>query len=154
MKKAKIIFFTFSFLFILLFSFGVNRSLADATSSENENNGSGLWTSQLGMDRIGSVYGEESNPEDVRYRVIKIINIVISIIGILLVVLMIYAGVLWMTASGNEDQISKAKKILANAAVGLVIVFLSWSITYFILKRLTAINVGDSNYVHPTRYDF
>jgi membrane-associated PAP2 superfamily phosphatase len=151
MKKAKIIFFTFSFLFILLFSFGVNRSLADATSSES---GSGLWTSQLGMDKVGSAYGEDQNPIDIRYRVVKIINIVVSIIGILLVILMVYAGFLWMTASGNEDQISKAKKIMANAAVGLVIVFLSWSITYFILKRLTAINVGDPNYVHPTRYDF
>ncbi len=150
MKKAKIIFFTFSFLFIFLFSFGANKSLASNTSSE----GSGLWSSQLGMDRVGSVYGEDQNPTDIRYRIVKIINVVVSVIGILLVILMIYGGVLWMTASGNEDQISKAKKILANAAVGLIIVLLSWSITYFILKRMTAINVGDANYLHPTRYDF
>ena len=54
-----------------------------------------------------------------------------------------------MTAGGSEDQVSKAKKIMTNAIIGLVIVFFAWSITYFIMMRLHAISVGDPNYINP-----
>jgi Fe2+ transport system protein B len=41
-----------------------------------------------------------------------IIRGVLSVIGVLFLVLTIYAGFLWMTASGSEDKVSKAKNIL------------------------------------------
>ena len=44
-----------------------------------------------------------------------------------------YAGFLWMTASGNSEQVEKATGILKMAIIGLIIVMAAYSITYFAL---------------------
>ena len=45
---------------------------------------------------------------------------------------MIYAGILWMTSQGNEQQVAKAKDMLINGIIGLIIVFAAYTITSFI----------------------
>lgn len=69
--------------------------------------------------------------------VVRIIQIVLSLLGIIALGLIIWAGFLWMTAAGVEEKISKAKKILIGAIIGLVIVFSSWAITFFLIRALT-----------------
>ena len=63
-----------------------------------------------------------------------IIRGVLSVIGVLFLVLTIYAGVLWMTASGNEESISKAKKIITSSLIGLVIVVAAYGITALVFN--------------------
>lgn len=67
-----------------------------------------------------------------------IVNAALSLLGIIFVVLIIYAGYNWMTASGNEEAVSKAKKIITNSVIGLIIVLSAWSIWRFILFELIA----------------
>lgn len=62
----------------------------------------------------------------------QIISFVLSFVGILFLGLMIYSGLLWMTAQGNETKVTKAKDLLINAVVGLIIVFAAYAITAFI----------------------
>ncbi len=47
-------------------------------------------------------------------------------------ILVIYAGILWMTARGNEQQVERAKTLLVQSIIGLVIVFSAYAITRFI----------------------
>lgn len=61
-----------------------------------------------------------------------IIGVVLSFVGVIFLILTIYAGYLWMTASGNEEQIKKAQNILRNSIVGLIIVLSAYAITAFI----------------------
>ena len=65
-----------------------------------------------------------------------IIRTVLSLIGIVMVVLIIYGGFLWMTAAGDEKKVDKAKKILSNAVIGLVIVLAAYSIAWFVTEKL------------------
>ena len=65
-----------------------------------------------------------------------IISVILSFVGVLFFILMIYAGILWMTASGNDQQISKAKSLLINAIIGIVIVFSAYAITTFLGSEL------------------
>ena len=62
----------------------------------------------------------------------EIIGLVLSFVGVLFLMLVIYAGILWMTAQGNEQKVTKAKDLLINAVVGLVIVFAAYAITAFV----------------------
>ena len=62
----------------------------------------------------------------------QIVGVALSFVGVLFLILMIYAGVTWMTAQGNDQQVSKAKSLLINATIGLVIVFAAYAITSFI----------------------
>ena len=68
----------------------------------------------------------------------KIISQVIGFIGILFMLLTIYAGFLWMTAQGNEEQIGKAKKLLVGAIIGMVIIFGAYAITSFLISNITS----------------
>ena len=84
-----------------------------------------------------------AKPTDPRVLASIYIRRALTVIGILFLCLMIYAGFLWMTAAGNEDNIDKAKGLIKAAVIGLVIVLASYSITYFVASLITA---RDSNY--------
>lgn len=63
--------------------------------------------------------------------VIIIINYVLGFLGLIAVAFLIYAGILMVTAAGNEDQVGKARKIITYAVVGIVIIILSFTIVQF-----------------------
>jgi len=74
----------------------------------------------------------------IQSRVGSIVGIALSFVGVIFLILMIYAGVMWMTAAGNETQVSKAKDIIIASVIGLVIVLSAYAITYFIGNALTS----------------
>ncbi|MDD2758570.1 MAG: hypothetical protein PHD72_04370 [Patescibacteria group bacterium] len=78
---------------------------------------------------------------DIRQIIANIIRIALGLVGIVLVVIIIYGGFLWMTAGGNEEQIGKAKKVLTNAVIGLVIILSAYAIVLFVMRML-GIGVG------------
>ncbi|MEK7072567.1 MAG: hypothetical protein AAB969_03285, partial [Patescibacteria group bacterium] len=51
----------------------------------------------------------------------KIIQIFLGFLGVIAVVLIIYAGFLWMTAGGDSGKVDKAKSYIKNAIIGIVI---------------------------------
>jgi phage shock protein PspC (stress-responsive transcriptional regulator) len=66
----------------------------------------------------------------------NIINIALGFLGVIAVVIIIYAGFKWMTAGGNEESVSAARKMLVQAIAGLVIIFLAWGIAAFVINQL------------------
>jgi cytochrome bd-type quinol oxidase subunit 2 len=52
--------------------------------------------------------------------------------GILFFFLMLTAGIRWMTAQGNQDQVKKSQELIRSAVVGLVIVSAAYAITAYI----------------------
>lgn len=59
-----------------------------------------------------------------------------AFVGLVLGIIIVYAAYLWLTAGGNEDQVTKAKSLLRNAIIGLVIVFAAAIITQYITVAL------------------
>ncbi len=84
----------------------------------------------------GSTGAGLSEQGNLGFLVGRIIKGFLGLLGTVFVVLTIYAGYLWMTASGNEEQITKAKKMITNAVIGLIIILLAYAITDFVLARL------------------
>ena len=68
--------------------------------------------------------------------VAKILNTTFSLLGIIFVVLFVYAGFLYMTSGGNETTIEKSKKIMTATVIGLVIILASYAITKFVTGSL------------------
>lgn len=58
----------------------------------------------------------------------------LGLLGVIFLILTIYAGLLWMTAGGNADNVKKAKAILLNSVVGLVIVLSSYAIASTVIR--------------------
>lgn len=59
------------------------------------------------------------------------------LIGFVLFVFIVYAGAMWATSAGNDEKIGKAKKIIASAIIGLVIVMGAYFITTFVVTQIT-----------------
>jgi hypothetical protein len=121
-KKIKI------FLFLLFLFIGVHFALAQ------------------GSPDLGTSYGQnigltDRDPRDVA---VSIIRIALGFLGIIAVGLMIYAGFLWMTAAGDEEKISKAKKIIIAAVVGIIIILASFLIVNFIISKWQS-EIGNGN---------
>jgi len=66
----------------------------------------------------------------------KIVNIVLSFLGLIAVVIIIIGGFMWMTSGGNEEKIGAAKKLMINGIIGLLIIVVSYAAANFIVSRL------------------
>jgi hypothetical protein len=66
-----------------------------------------------------------------------VIQPVLGLLGLLFLCLMVYAGGLWMTASGNEKRVQKAKDILVAAVIGAVIIIAAYTVTTAVFSALT-----------------
>ncbi|MFH0857295.1 MAG: hypothetical protein V1848_00935 [Candidatus Magasanikbacteria bacterium] len=66
-----------------------------------------------------------------------VINTALSMVGIIFLVLMVYAGYLWMTARGEESQVEKAKKIVYSSMIGLGLTLGAYAITVLITSRFS-----------------
>lgn len=75
---------------------------------------------------------EEASEKTVRTAAF-IINIFLGLIGIVFTAYLIYGGFLWMTAAGNQDEITKAKKIITNSVIAIVIILAAFAISRFVL---------------------
>jgi hypothetical protein len=64
-----------------------------------------------------------------------------------MVLLVISAGFMYMTASGDLAKVAKAKKIISNAVIGLVIILSSYSIASWILGKLLNAAYGPGSIV-------
>ncbi len=63
----------------------------------------------------------------------NVIKAALVLIGTIFLILFVYGGILWMTARGNSEQTEKAKKIITEATIGLLIVLGAWAVTAFVL---------------------
>lgn len=66
----------------------------------------------------------------------NIINWGLGILGLFFLILMLYGGFLWMSAQGNEESVTKAKKVIMGAVIGLVIILASYGTSYYIFNNL------------------
>lgn len=64
-----------------------------------------------------------------------IINVALSLLGIIFIILIIYGGFQWMTAGGNEEMVKKAKSRIVNSIIGLVITLSAYAV-WSLIDRL------------------
>ncbi len=96
--------------------------------------GSAGATVQAGLQVVEQPLGLAST--DIRVIIGRIVRVLLGLLGLILVILILYAGVLWMTAGGNEEQIVNAKKIIKNATIGLIIILSAYAIVLFVMRML------------------
>lgn len=59
---------------------------------------------------------------------VYIINILLSVSGIVAIGFLVYGGFRYIISAGNEESAEQAKKTIQNAIVGLIIIILSYTI--------------------------
>ncbi|MBH41189.1 MAG: hypothetical protein CL685_00565 [Candidatus Magasanikbacteria bacterium] len=88
----------------------------------------------FGMD---SIHGTTAlGKADLQTTIARIINVALSLLGIVAVVIILLGGFKWMTAAGNDDKVEEAKKLILAGIIGLAIVMSAWAIARFVLIQL------------------
>lgn len=130
MKKAfsKIIVLTVLIASLsLLFSF---PAITQAAKKYDFQEASGL---NIAAEEAGYDVGTSATP--VESIIGRIINTILGFVGVLFFILIIYSAFTWMTAQGNDEKVKKAKNLLIDATIGLIITLSAYAISYFIISR-------------------
>lgn len=64
----------------------------------------------------------------------NVIGTLLSMISVLFFVLVLYGGILWMTARGNSEQTGKALNTILAATIGIIIVMGAYALTNFVFQ--------------------
>jgi hypothetical protein len=86
------------------------------------------------LTNVATAAGFSNTTPSIGLTVGTIIKGLLSLIGVIFMAYIFYGGYLWMTASGKEDQLEKAKAIIKNSIVGLIIVLGAYAITFFVTQ--------------------
>jgi len=73
-----------------------------------------------------------THPEQVIQLLNRILNYVWTIMGIIVVMMLLYAGFTFVTAAGSDEKVEQAKKMIKWALVGIVVMLLSGGIMMLI----------------------
>jgi hypothetical protein len=65
-----------------------------------------------------------------------IISVLLGSMGIIFVFFIVQAGILYMTAGGDSAKVDKAKKLITNAVIGLIIVVGAYAISSFVIGQI------------------
>lgn len=68
---------------------------------------------------------------------VAIVNNLLTLLGMVFMLLMLYAGVTWVAARGNEEGISKAKDTLKRSVIGLTIILGAYALANFVFYLIT-----------------
>ena len=60
----------------------------------------------------------------------------LSLVGVIFLIVVILAGLRWMTAEANEERIHEAKTQILQGAIGLLVILGAYAITFFVFNVL------------------
>lgn len=114
----------------------------------NQAEAAGWWdaVSTGGLNDVAPAYGQTAGTPaasyDIRVMAARIIRVILELLGIIALVIIIYAGFRWMTAGGDETKVEESKKQLTNGLIGLAIILVAFAIATFVLNRLIFMTTG------------
>lgn len=87
----------------------------------------------------GTAFAESAGlpAADLIVMVANVIQAILGFLGLIVVVFVIYGGYLWVTAGGEIEKITKARRVIKNAIIGAVIILSSFAIAQFVLTQVT-----------------
>lgn len=118
-----------TFIVVLFFVFSFNFVFAQGLTSSSDN-----------LASFGSAAGLSNTSLPVFIG--NIVRALLGLLGVIAVLIILYAGFVWMTANGDPGKIDKAKKIMVGGVIGLVIIVSSFAIASFIMN---ALNMGSAS---------
>lgn len=107
---------------LLVYAFALSASVASADPSEG-------WGYENPPDNV---------PEDIEAAIMNVTNYILGFIAIIATLVIIWGGVQYLTAGGNEDSVANAKKTISYGIIGMVIAGLAYAMVIVVTQILTA----------------
>ena len=97
-------------------------------------------------DSQGCLYGTGSVPsafgkpvQDVQSNIRIALNVLFGFLSVIVIIMVLYGGITWLTAMGQEEKVNKGRDTLVWAAIGAVVITVAWTITSYILHSAAVI---------------
>ena len=130
-------------IFIILFIFAIFATIIFVFAPTS--GASADWIS----DPLGTVGGSLKETGfgdlDIPTLIGTAVNIILTIAQVAFVVLFLVGGLMYLTSAGNEDTSGKARKLLIDAVIGIVIVFAAWGVSTWLLNSLKGASSDSSS---------
>ena len=91
-----------------------------------------------GLGNLSTYVGGLGFEKDLETPLAATIAGALALLGVIFLALTVYAGFLWMTASGNSERVDKARQTMTAAVIGIVIITAAYAVTYFITRAVGA----------------
>lgn len=111
---------------------GSNYQAGEPIAAGNYDDKTGIMTSDLLAKYIISFY-----------------NYGIAIAGVLATIMLMAAGVIWLTSGGDSGKISQAKDLISGSIIGVVILTCAWIILNTINPNLTKLTNLETSVIKP-----
>lgn len=86
-----------------------------------------------------------SNPDSFLDLLGVIIRFVLFIGGLIAFFYVIYGGFIYLTSGGDPGKASGGQKIIVNAIIGIIIIFISYALVNFLVNRIGDAGGGANN---------
>ena len=69
-----------------------------------------------------------------------VINIILGLSGAVALLMFVWGGVQWLISGGNADRIKAGKSTLTWAALGIVVIFLAYTLVTALVMALSGVS--------------
>ncbi len=128
--------YLFPIFIILLLLFSFNSVLAqggNSTIGVTNNPPTGVTNNPTALNLDNPLGTAVSTPQIL---IGRIITAVMGIVGSIALLMFVYGGLIWMTSSGNQEKVKKGRDIVLWSAIGLIVIFMSYALTRFVLSTI------------------
>ena len=101
-----------------------------------------LAQASVGLESLG---GTGLGTVGLKEIIMRVVQILLGFLGIVAVIIILYGGYIYMTSEGEQDKIAKAKGILINAVIGLIIILSAFSIVTYVINKFNEAMFGGDN---------
>jgi len=95
-------------------------------------------TADFGLNAAGDI-GLPNTAEDPRTAAVNVVRYLMTFLGIIATVVILFGGFKWMVAGGNDDKVAEAKKLIIAGIIGLVIIIAAYAIVQIVVT--TTLNI-------------
>lgn len=119
---------------------------ADCTSIGKEAGKFTSWVSAVINEELipsGCTSGGQTSADsctiwDMLRVVVNITKIILALLGSAAFAMFVYGGLVWLMAAGNQERVNKGRQIITNAALGILVVLVSYTAINLLVSAMTA----------------
>lgn len=64
------------------------------------------------------------------------INLLLTVMGLILLIIIVYGGITWMTAGGDEGNVKKARTMMIQGVIGMAVTLSAYALTQFVVDNI------------------
>jgi hypothetical protein len=95
-------------------------------------------------DLLSSDFGDSTGlgQGELKETIGSLIRVALGFLGVIAVVIILLGGFKWMTAGGNEEKVSEAKRLIVAGIIGLAIILSAYTIASFVISSIVGATAG------------